>query len=169
MKNNEKVGTIIVLLFFAILAGIWVFQKVLYTRAIKTLTALDPQHITAFGIYRSFTKPIENPTVFQPSDPMVAAFFQSLTDLRAYSPSHDTVWPNQRWFVEIAVGNEIIQIHCYIPSDKGDIVVGNLGSFNGKGWGFHHGYFQSKLLFQWYQKYKDRWLTPPAPPQSPGG
>ena len=53
-------------------------------------------------------------------------------------------------------------------------MVGHLGKFSSKGT-IDYGYFQSRKLYQWYQKYSHRWLEPegsqPAPtpqPELPG-
>ncbi len=53
----------------------------------------------------------------------------------------------------------MMQMQLYIPSRQKDIVVGELGKFD-EGCVIDYGSFQSRLLFQWYQKYKDRWLKP---------
>jgi hypothetical protein len=49
------------------------------------------------------------------------------------------------------------EISFLIPSGKGDIVVGRLGNFSKTGHSYD-GDFQSRELFQWYQKYSHRWL-----------
>jgi hypothetical protein len=33
---------------------------------------------------------------------MIEEFFQALTDIQAYSPSHDTAWQEQQWFIEVS-------------------------------------------------------------------
>jgi len=57
----------------------------------------------------------------------------------------------------MTIGNERLQMKCYIPSKEVNLVVGEfLGS---------KGAFQSHNLFDWYQKYRHRWLKPDASQQ----
>ena len=45
----------------------------------------------------------------------------------------------------------------HIPSGSESIVAVGLGKWK-KGSSSHYGYIQSRLLFQWFQKYSHRWL-----------
>jgi hypothetical protein len=160
---KEKVLTIVGLSILAIVVGMVVYEKMQYKRIIRSLTSMNPQNINSFRIYRRFNQPIGVPEKFRTPDPIIDAFFQSLGDIRSYSPSHDTVASQDHsWFLEVATEGKMIQIHCYVPSDRGDLVVGELGEFREGGGGPHYGWFQSRKLYQWYQTYKHRWLSPPA-------
>ncbi len=149
---KEKLLIIIMLMLFIWLSWLSGYQKVQYNRKIKILTTMAPQDVTIFRIYPRVIRPVGTSKAFKVPDPIIDDFFRSLTDLRSYRPTHDTViYREHNWFLGIATKDTIIQIHFRIPSGKGDIVAGQL---NGLGW------FQSGNLFPWYRKYKDRWLEP---------
>jgi hypothetical protein len=54
--------------------------------------------------------------------------------------------------MQILTNTETIRIGWYIPDLKPESVVGEIRSNNG------FGDVQSQQLFEWYQKYKHRWL-----------
>lgn len=158
MSMKEKESFIIPLIFFTILVGVIVYQKVQYFRIMKSLTSVDVQQVTIFNIYRRWTLPVGVPVEFNPPAPIIDEFFQSLTDLRSSWPQHDTVASQtHNWSLEIVAGGKTIQMRCYVPSRKGNIVVGEIGKFS-KNHVSHYGYFQSRNLFHWYQTYSHRWL-----------
>ncbi len=156
---KENLGPIIVLFIITIIGiGVYSTRKG-YKKAIETLTSINAQHVTVFRIYPKVYRPFGEPVEFNTPDPIIDAFFQALTDLRSYPTSRDTAYQEQTWFLEIATRDFMIQIAFYIPSQKGNIVVGEIGEFSKSG-GRYDAEFQSRKLFQWYQKYKDRWLEP---------
>ncbi len=151
------------------LAGILVYRKIIHHKTVKHLTSIDsltsiePQKVSAFKIYPRVTRPVGTSKELNVSEPIIGDFFQSLTDLRSYYPSHDTVASRDHsWFLEFTYDERIIQIHFRIPSGKDDIVAGTIGKFRERKKTIY-GHFQSRELFQWYQNYKDRWLKPDAP------
>ena len=161
---------------YAIFASIWivalgssVYQKIQYHRTMHTLTQELPvvlqqanaRSLTTFVIYPSAGKPVGTPVVLTLPDPLIDAFFEALNDARSYAPSGVTVTsPVHNWFIEIMIGNERLQIRCYIPSNEhSKMVVGEFIGWNGS--------FQSRQLYQWYQTYSHRWLTPEGSPSAP--
>ncbi len=148
--EEKKVPTSIILLLILIFVATSIYGKITFHRELKALTSINPRQITMFKIYPGVIKPVGRASEFTVSDPLIGNFFESLTDLHSYRYTHDTVASQgHSWFLEIATKNLTIQISFHIPSGKGDIVAGQLVGF---------GWFQSEKLFQWYQKYKDRWL-----------
>jgi hypothetical protein len=124
---------------------------------------MNISHIITFRMYAEVTRPVGNSIEFRSSDPIIKEFFQSLEDFHPYSPNHDRVVSrNHHWFLEVADENITIHISCYIPYREGDIVVGTLGKFSERN-DTIYGHFQSEMLYQWYQKYSHRWLTPEEP------
>jgi hypothetical protein len=160
---EEKRIIIIAVLFLAIIGVIRSCQKIQYHRTINTLISMDLQEITMFRIYPRVIRPVGSPVEFKAPDPIIEGFFQSLTDIRPYKPSHDTVasWDHS-WFLEVTTEGIMIQIDFHIPSGKGSIVTGKLGKFIEGGGGPLYGDFQSRKLYQWYQNYSHRWLSPSA-------
>jgi len=143
------------LLLFAIPAGSYLYQKYQYQKALKTFTSIEVKYVRAFHIYARTSIPRGIPITFKISDPIIEDFFSSLSDIRSYWPTHDTIIStDHQWLVEIFLKDKMMTLYWYIPSKKGEIVVGEFGIY---------GAFQSKLLYRWYQKYKDRWLNPGKP------
>ncbi len=168
-KKDERSTRIVVIVIFVASAGLLLFQGIQHYRSKKMLsvmvsqsdiTSMNAQHITLFRIYPRIIRPVGEPVQFKAPDSIIQDFFQSLKDIQSSWASRDTVdSQDHSWFLEVAAGGDMIQIHFYIPSGKGDIVAGEFGKW-GTNNSVHYGSFQSKLLFQWYQKYKDRWLKP---------
>lgn len=159
---KEKLGLILPLVFIILILVMLIYGKSEYKTKINALTSMNPQHVTTFKIYsRVAGRPYRTPVTFNAPDPLIEEFFHALTDRRSYPTSRDTAKVEQQWFLEVATGEIMIQIAFYIPYKKGDIVVGIIGNFSETG-GSYDGDFQSRKLFQWYQKYSHRWLSPPA-------
>lgn len=155
MKERLKkcMGVIVILLLLYPVS--FLFKKI-DTQKENTLTvlrSLNVQQVRSLKMYPRVIKPVGTPIIFEEADAIMASFFQSLSDIRSYSPSHDTVASrHHQWTLEMTTNNDqILILECYIPSAKGNIVAGRLKS---------PGWFQSQNLFKWYQEYKDRWLTP---------
>ena len=135
------------------------------------LLAIEPSDITLFRIFPRTGKPIGSSIEISPPEPIIDEFIQALTDIGTYLPNHDTVELREHtWSLEISTeeAEKIVPIHFYIPYQQGDIVVADMLG--------NDGYFQSRQLYQWYQKYSHRWLepedAPPTPtpqPDPPGG
>lgn len=155
-------------LLFILVIGIICYRNIQYYRTLKILRDINPQDIMAFRIYPRVVIPSGESVEFKLPDELITNFFQSLTDIRSYWPNHDTVvsWDHE-WFVEVMTRDITIQISFHIPSRKDDIVAGEFGKW-GESSDFFYGDFQSRKLFQWYQKYKDRWLSPPAATEEEG-
>lgn len=163
MDRKQQLVLILFLLLVAlVVVGVILWQRIQYDRTIKALTSMVPQQVTTFRIYPRVGVPFGTPTAFKVPDPMIDEFFQSLTDLRSYSPSHDMIdSQDHEWFLEVVTKDITIPISCGIPSEKGDIVVGQLARFTTNST-TNYGHFQSRKLFEWYQKYSHRWLNPPG-------
>jgi len=160
-KNNTGHPAIMTLLFIYILLSIIGCQhKRLYSETVVRLKTIDLKTVQAVNIYPRVTNPIGKPIIFINQDSLVNDFFQSVNDIDVYFPSHDRVFSrNYSWFMEIITDNDTIQIQFRIPFEKGSIIAGRIGKYEQKGATFY-GWFQSRQLYQWYQKYKDRWLNP---------
>jgi hypothetical protein len=157
--GKTELSMLIGFLIFIVLIASWGWQKWQYRKAISTLTSISPEQVTMFRIYPRVIIPVDEYIKFKAPDPIVTDFFQALTDHRPYSYSHDRVWGHQEWFFEVAAGEVFIQISFHIPYEKGEIVAGRLGKYT-KNSMTSYGCFQSQQLYQWYQKYSHRWLTP---------
>lgn len=147
--------------FFVILEGFSILHRIQFRRTIEALTSMDPNTVTLFRIYPIASRPIEPSMEFSTPDPIIKEFLQSVTDIGSYKSSPGSVVSfDHVWFVEIVTEEQLIQMTCYIPSEKGNIVLGSLGKFVKGGGGPHYGDFKSQKLFQWYQKYSHLWLNP---------
>lgn len=163
---KEKLIPILVLVIFATVVGILVYSRKEDERTIDALMSMDPQQVTIFKIYPGVAYgPFGTPVVFNIPDPIIDEFFHALTDHNSYPISRDRIASqDHNWFLEIATeGVPATQISFLIPSGKGNIAVGRVGEFSEKGYSYD-ATFQSKLLYQWYQKYSHRWLTPEGAP-----
>ncbi|MCP4404320.1 MAG: hypothetical protein GY801_44350 [bacterium] len=137
------------------------------------LQSLEPQEVSVFKIYPRISKPVNTPLVFRVPEPLIEDFFHALTDLSTYRYNHDTVQsPDHSWCLEVVAENAVFQVEFHIPVGRGNIVAVELGAYRTGG----TGYFQSRQLYHWYQKYSHRWLEPdesqptPTPrPDPPGG
>ncbi len=182
--KNERIKDILCILIFAfvLILGLRLklFQKEEQRKIMPELISLASKGGIHFKIYPAVTIPIGDFLTFNQSDSLVQDFFGSIQDTLSYSRNHDTIASNDYvWFLEIYTDNADLakQIGFYIPSGKKRIVVGELGKWQqGNGTGTRYGYFQSRQLYHWYQKYSHRWLelekTPPTPapqPDAPGG
>jgi hypothetical protein len=164
-NNWVPVAVVFIWIF---LIGFVLYQKIQYRRTMHILTqefsaALQQPNahsLLTFAIYPRIVKAVGQPLVMTLPEPLIDKFFDALEDARPYARSGVTIASrDHQWFLEIAAGSTRIQMKCYIPSRQGNIVVGEfLGS---------KGAFQSRNLFQWYQKYSPRWLEPEKSQQSP--
>ncbi len=158
-KRSWKIA-IFLLIILAVMLIIGCQREKLYYRTVKRLKSIDSTRVVALKIYPKVTNPVGEAKIFTGHDPLLNDFFQSLRDIDSYSPSHDRVASRDHsWFLEIITKDGTIQIQFRIPVEKGQVVAGRIGKYGQKRAVFY-GWFQSQLLFQWYQKYKDRWLEP---------
>ncbi len=167
MKDIVKV--IFLLIFLITFIGIQLHQEQEYKRILEKLTSMNLKEIKEFRIYpRVSFAPSKTYRTFDAFDPLIKDFFLSLSDMHSYSPSHDRVVSlDHSWFVELATTQDIrFQIGCYIPSQQGELVIGELATGYSKNPQFY-GKIQSRQLYQWYQTYSHRWLTPEASPPAP--
>jgi len=106
--------------------------------------------------------PVGKAIEFDPHDAIVADFFRSLTNITPYwLPGRDK---QNSWFLEVETHDTMIQIRFYIPGNN-EILAGALGKWGKKNSGaVFYGDFQSRQLYQWYQTYSHRWLTPEGSP-----
>ena len=155
MKKNffENTRELILIIIMIILIGGITLQVVFFYMDLKFLPSIKPQNVTTFKIYPGFSRPTGTPIKFNHSELIVYDFFHAIKDIRPYWSNLSPVASvSHVWFLEIEIGNGVvITMHCSIPEKKGNIVIGELN----KG-----GLFQSRALFQWYQKYSHLWLNP---------
>jgi len=160
-SSNNRIHSVIFVSLWIFVIGSMVYNKIQYTRTVRILTQKLPaifhrtnaRSLTTFVIYPRVVKAVGQPVVMTLPDPLIDEFFAALKDARSYARSGVTVasWDHE-WLVKMTIGNERLQMKCYIPSKEDNLVVGEfLGS---------KGAFQSHNLFYWYQKYNDRWLNP---------
>ncbi len=144
------------------------YNTIQYYRTIHILKAGIPQKVTLM-IYPRVSSPVGRAVTFRSPDPIVTEFWSALTDIRLYWPNHDTISSrDHEWFVEIFAEDGLmhIQMDFHIPSHKSSIVAGQIGRFSSRNM-TNYGDFQSGQLYQWYQQYSHRWLTPEGTPPAP--
>jgi hypothetical protein len=126
-------------------------------KIIETFVKITPKEVTRFKMRPDTSSSYNDNKVieFKPEEELVVEFLKALTDSRPYQPQHDRDLAH--WGIQIQTGTTIITSWFYIPLDTPGIVVGTIESKS------TNAQFQSYLLRDWYQKYKDRWLTPAAP------
>ena len=160
-KIRAKPFETLLILTLIALFSVAILNKVNYYRIVKALRALEPRHITAFRIYPRVNRPVGIPIEFTSSEPIVVEFFEAIVDMRLYWLSPGTLASRDHaWFVEIVAEGKQIQMSSSILSGRDDAVYGTLGKFVKGGGGPLYGDFQSRKLFQWYQKYSHLWLEP---------
>lgn len=146
-------------LFIAILliGGFYVVLSQPY----RKLKAINPEQVTSFKIYTRISKPAGSLVEFNMPNPLIEDFFHALQDFRFRLPGRHTVISfEHNWFLEVSTRGTIIQMICSIPSHKPNVVIARFGEYSS--WiEMDYGEFESKLLFQWYQKYSHLWLHPP--------
>ncbi len=161
MKEKQDIKTFlilfIVLVVFYAVATSW--AKWGYEKRMTALRSMNPEKVTLFKIYPRVIMAVGDSSTFNVSDPIISEFFQALWDVSSYSRTHDTIASTDHsWCLIVSTDRSAIQIDFHIPYGKGDIVA---GEFDG------YGSFQSRRLYQWYQKYSHRWLTPEGAPPAP--
>ncbi len=163
---KENLGVIVVVCIIIIVGFYFYGTRKTYQKTINALTSIDSSQVIKLRIYPKVNRPFGIPITFKTPDTIIDEFFQSLTDVRPYPTSRDTVSQNQSWFLEVVTKECMFQIAFYIPYQKGNIVVGGVGKFSPSG-GNYTTEFQSRQLYQWYQTYSHRWLTPEGTPPAP--
>ena len=152
-------------LFFVLLISIFCYRNLHSYSKLSALRGIHPDDITIFRIYPGVMIPVGKAIEFNPHDTMVTDFFQSLSNINPY-------WLRGRdnhsiWFLEVATKDVMIQISFYIPG-KNKILAGTLGKWGkNNSCAVFYGDFQSHQLYQWYQTYSHRWLTPEGTPPAP--
>lgn len=152
------------LLFLVIIIGLLLHQGIQDYKTMKIITSIEPQDVIMFKVYSPNDPSGKHPFNFTIPDPIIHDFFQSLKDQSLYFPTHDTVdSQDHTWFLDVGTKESLFQISFHIPSGKGRLVAGHVERIY-DGSMMNYSDFQSRKLFDWYQTYKDRWLTPAAPP-----
>ena len=164
LMEKKHIVTIIQLIMLLGM-GALLYNTIQYYRTVHILKANIPEKVTLM-IYPRGSSPVGRAVTFRSPDPIVTEFWSALTDIRRYWPNHDS--GVHAWFVEIWAKDGLIhiQINFHIPSHKGDIVAGQIGTFSSISM-TNYGEFQSRQLYQWYQKYSHHWLTPEGTPPAP--
>ncbi len=166
-QEDRRISIVFLAIVFVMLSQIGCQREKRYNRTIRRLKSMKLQDVQVLKIYPRVTNPIRAAKMFTNQESLTDDFFQSMKDIDAYSPSHDRVASQDHsWFLEIIKKNETIQIQFRIPIEKGQIVAGRIGKYDQNG-AIFYGWFQSQLLFQWYQKYSHRWLEPEASQPTP--
>jgi hypothetical protein len=161
MNKREKTIIISILLLAGTIAiGILFGPEGEYQRAFNKLIAVTPQQVIAIKVYpktdRGFSK---NPIIFNSPNPLINEFMDALANIRPYSPSHDRSEDRQVWLLDLLTEEDVIQILFYIPYEREKNVVGVLRKLSNSEI-TDYGSFQSRQLYDWYQTYSHRWLTP---------
>jgi hypothetical protein len=159
LTTKEKVG-IIIAVGLVIMGAIflWSVHKKNQHR-LNTFLSLKPQDVTAFRVYQFSAGPIGTPLDVNPLDPMATGFVQATADFRSYPISRDRAAETQQWFMEIESTAMKWQMSLYIPFEKGEIAVINLGDVT-QNRSSYYATFQSRSIYHWYREYSHRWLRP---------
>ncbi len=130
------------------------YQKVQYGRVKSILKSILSEEIISFKIASDGSEAFERKytSEFSREAQLVAEFVQTLEDMQ-FAASIQKKFITQ-WGVQIDTSATTVKLECSIPVDDPTLVIGLIDSHEG------YTYFQSQKLFQWYQKYKDRWLKP---------
>lgn len=127
-----------------------------YSRVKPILTSISPEKVFSFkvipGVSESSTGKETNE--FSQDAELMTEFFQALEDMQFAAPMHKEFV--DQWSIQIHTGTTTLNVECSIPADDPTVVVGFIDSSAG------YSYFQSRKLFQWYQTYSHRWLSPPG-------
>lgn len=123
-------------------------------KVMENFFAVTQEQIIAFKIRPDSSSSYNDSKVvlFDSNERLVADFLQAITDSLSYQPKHDTT--SVQWGIQIKTKTTIITMWFYIPSAEPESVVGNIESKNSIA------RFQSQQLYDWYQKYRHRWLEP---------
>ena len=130
------------------------YQKVQYTRVKPILMSIAPDEVTSFRIVSNVSESStdEEARDFGQETELVTEFFQALEDMQFAAPLYQEYL--EQWSAHIKTATTGVTIEFFIPADEPILVVGLVDSEAG------YSYFQSQQLYQWYQKYSHRWLTP---------
>jgi len=164
----KKSASIFLCLIMILGIGKLTYNTIQYYRIVPILKAGIPQKVTLM-IYPRVSSLSGRAVTFRSPDPIVTEFWSALADIRRYWPNHDTISSRDHaWFVEIFAEDGLIHIQMdfHIPSHKSSIVAGRIGTFSSISM-TNYGEFQSRQLYQWYQTYSHRWLTPEGSPSAP--
>ncbi|GAK53391.1 hypothetical protein U14_04656 [Candidatus Moduliflexus flocculans] len=137
------------------------YQKVQYGRVKPHLKSIVPQQVSSFtiGTKDSTLSERQANREFVTDKEMMTAFFQTIPDMRFAAPIYKEFLA--QWKTEIHIGTKIVTVECSIPADDPTLVISLIDSPAG------YTYFQSRQLYQWYQTYSHRWLTPEGTPPAP--
>ncbi len=127
----------------------------------RNLKAISPDQVNSFKIYTRISTAGGSLVKFSMPEAIIEDFFHTLQDFRFRLPGRHTVrFLKHSWLLDVSAGNLTIQMKCSIPSHRPDVVIARFGDYSG--WiEMDYGVFESKLLFQWYQKYSHLWLHSP--------
>lgn len=126
---------------------------------VQSLFMMKPDEIQTFRLYPKVGTPYGTPKEFTVPDPLIDEFFQAISDHQSYPLSRDSAEEGHSWFIEVADHEQMLQLSCYIPYQKGEIAVVMFGDFSETSHSYY-GTFQSHLLYQWFQTHSPRWLAP---------
>ena len=147
---------IVLILIFSVF-GVWLIQRVVFYQTLTTLKSISYKEVQVLKIYPNASMSIGTPIEFRNPDSIIKDFLRSIADIQKYWGGGYTV-EKHGIFIEIFTTNQKIQMNCSIPTHKRNTIVG---------WIDDNDQYESKLLFQWYQTYSHRWLTPEGSPSAP--
>ncbi len=130
------------------------YQKEQYKRAMPFLSSLTPEKITSFKVGSRALEIDESKrgTEFSKNDAIVVEFFHALEDQRFINRIPYESQVVMQWKTQILKKAGTITIEFSVYEDSPTVVIGLVDSYAG------YTYFQSRKLYQWYQKYSHRWL-----------
>ena len=147
------------------------YQKEQYERVMPFLAALTPGRITSFKISSHALRVdvSKSELEFNKNDILVMEFLQALEDRHFITRIPYKSQAVIQWKTQIFRKVDAVTIEFFVYEDFPDVVIGLVDSYAG------YTYFQSRQLYQWYQKYSHRWLEPekaqptPTPQPDPSG
>ena len=158
---------------FLLMIGIIGYRNFQYYRTFWFLRHLERQQIHSVKIYSDTTRPAGREIALTSFEPIIPELLESFKGSWAVWLPHRFAVADS-FFLEIITEEREIQGVFRIPKGK-TYIIGEFGKWRQSSQTFY-GEFRSKKLYQWYQKYSNRWLesegSPPPPtpqPDSPGG
>lgn len=159
MKNKKVFLVVCLICIVSVGVGKCVHQTVFVKKKLLTiLRSFNSQNIRSLKIYPGVVRPVGKAVEIFPPDPLIESFVLSFADTRSFD-SFANIDIEHSFFLEILGEGVVIQVVCHIASQNDGRFLGGFVKLQGRST-WYYGGFQSELLFQWYQKYSHRWLTP---------
>ncbi len=132
------------------------YHKRQYSKVVSIISSISSESVTSFKIVADMPDSFLDQKMeeFTQETAMMMGFFQAIEDMQFSAPKYKEFLA--QWKIEIHAGATLVTVECSIPADDPTLVIGLIDSPVG------YTYFQSRQLYQWYQTYSHRWLTPGA-------